>query len=265
MVDAEKRAVRKIVLIMIAVVAAGIIIAWLYYRSVNKSTDPRIIEAREMYGRYDGYARSGDYRLIFALLDSLENVYLATVHYADAFETGVVLNNKAAALITLVLGEGKIPPEMNPFSSLSNDSIMTLARSYSKQAESLYLKWQQRFGTLTTEEIREAVSEQFLTDLYADSEKATGRYLASRIKEIERSVAETDRRLSVCYTNQGIIERHFEDYEEAAQLYQKALDLWDRNLSAENNLNLLLGRPLVKRNIIQKLFPPPRDEKRSDK
>jgi tetratricopeptide (TPR) repeat protein len=218
-----------------------------------------------MYGRYDTYTGSGDYRLIFALLDSLENVYLATEHYAGAFETGVVLNNRAAALITLVLGEGKIPPEMNPCSSLSNDSIMTLARSYAKQAETLYLRWQQRFVGLTTEEIRGAVREQFLADLNADSKKAAERYLDSRVKEIERSVAETDRRLSVCYTNQGIIQRHFEDYEGAAQLYNKALDLWDRNLSAENNLNLLLGRPPVKRNIIQKLFPPPRDEKRSDK
>ncbi|MFN2379138.1 MAG: hypothetical protein ABR519_02885 [Bacteroidales bacterium] len=251
-------------MIMIAVVAAGIIIAWLYYSSVNNSIDPRIIEAREMYGRYDGYAGSGDYRLLFALFDSIEDVYLATEHYAGAFETGVVLNNRSAALITLVLGEGKIPPEMNPCSSLSNDSIMDLARLYAHQAESLYLKWQGRFSGLTAEEIRGVVREQFLTDLYADSEKQAERYLASRVKEIERSVAETDRRLSVCYTNQGIIQRHFEDYEGAAQLYRKALDLWDRNLSAENNLNLLLGRPLVKRNIIQKLFPPPRDEKRTD-
>lgn len=265
MVDAEKRAVRKLILIMIAVVAAGIIIAWLYYSRVNSAIDPRIIEAREMYGRYDTYAMSGDYRLIFALLDSLEDVYNATDHYADAFETGVVHNNRAAALITLVLGEGKIPPEMNPYGHLGNDSIMYLARSYAKRAESLYLEWQQRFGDMTGEEIPEAVRERFLSGLQAAGEKETERYLKARVKEIERSLAETDRRLSVCYTNQGIIQRHFEDYEGAAQLYQRALDLWDRNLSAENNLNLLLGRPPVKRNIIQKLFPPPRDETRSDK
>lgn len=264
MVDAEKKAVRRIVIIMIAVVAAGITIAWLYYSSVNNSIDPRIKEAREMYGRYDGFAGSGDYRMVFALLDSIEDVYLATEHYADAFERGVVLNNRAAALITLVLGEGRIPAGMNPFSSLGNDSIMTLARSYAKQAENLYLRWQHRFSGLTTGEIGEAVREQFLRDLNAESDKENGRYLASRVKEIERSVAETDRRLSVCYTNLGIIQRYFEDYEGAAQLYQKALDLWDRNLSAENNLNMLLGRPPVKRNLIEKLFPPPRDEKRAD-
>jgi tetratricopeptide (TPR) repeat protein len=264
MADAEKRAVRRIVTIMIAVVAAGIAIAWLYYSRVNNSIDPRIIEAREMYGRYDGFAASGDYRMVFALLDSIEDIYLAREHYADAYETGVVLNNRAAALITLVLGGERIAPEMNPYSSLGNDSIMNLARTYAKQAEQIYLRWQERFSGLTAGGISEAVREQFLNGLRAESDREMRRYLASRVREIERSVAETDRRLSVCYTNQGIIQRHFEDYEGAAQLYQEAIDLWDRNLSAENNLNMMLGRPQVKRNIIEKLFPPPRDEKRAD-
>ena len=67
---------------------------------------------------------------------------------------------------------------------------------------------------------------------------------------------ETDRRVSVCYTNLGIILRSRDDNEGAAEMYIKALELWEMNLEAENNLNRLLGRPLKKRNIIQKLFPP---------
>jgi hypothetical protein len=50
------------------------------------------------------------------------------------------------------------------------------------------------------------------------------------------------------------------DYEKAINNYQKAIDLWDQNLTAENNLNILLGKPLKKRNLIQKLFPPKRKE-----
>jgi hypothetical protein len=48
-------------------------------------------------------------------------------------------------------------------------------------------------------------------------------------------------------------------YNEAASHYTKALKYWDRNLSAENNLNALLGKPLRKRTLIEKLFPPKKD------
>lgn len=254
------RPVRKLILIMIIVVAIGISIAMLYYNRVNRAADPRTVAAREMYGRYDDYASSGDYRLIFALLDSIEQVYLSTEHYTTAFEPGVVLNNRSAALITIVLSGDKIPGEMNPFSSLGNDSLMILARSYALQAEDIYLKWLQRFRGLDEEAISGEIRGRFLSGLPVRSEKEAERFLSSRVKEIARSVPETDRRLSVCYTNQGLIQRYFDDYKGAAEFYHMALDLWDRNLSAENNLNLLLGKDPVKRNIIQKLFPPPRDE-----
>ena len=35
-------------------------------------------------------------------------------------------------------------------------------------------------------------------------------------------------------------------------------ELWDRNLTAKNNLNVLLGQPMEKRNVIQRMFPPDR-------
>ncbi|MCK4748009.1 MAG: tetratricopeptide repeat protein, partial [Bacteroidales bacterium] len=70
-----------------------------------------------------------------------------------------------------------------------------------------------------------------------------------------------NRRLSVCHTNLGVIYRHQGAYVEAAEEYQKALALWDRNLEAENNLNKLLNKPLKKRNMMQKLFPPNRELK----
>ena len=85
------------------------------------------------------------------------------------------------------------------------------------------------------------------------------KYIKARTKDIEKAILENDRRLSVCYTNLGIVFRQREQYKQAAEQYKKALELWDRNLNAENNLNVLLGKPLKKRNIIQKLFPPERD------
>jgi len=37
------------------------------------------------------------------------------------------------------------------------------------------------------------------------------------------------------------------------------MELWGENLTAENNLNILLGRPVRKRTFIQKMFPQPKD------
>ena len=71
-------------------------------------------------------------------------------------------------------------------------------------------------------------------------------------------IKETPRRLSVSYTNLGIMYRFREDYENAALSYKKAMDLWEDNLSAENNLNILLGRPLKKRSLLRKIFPEPK-------
>jgi len=83
-------------------------------------------------------------------------------------------------------------------------------------------------------------------------------YLDTRINEIIDTQVEIDRRLSVSYTNLGIVYRYRMQYDSAAYCYEEALDLWEQNLSAENNLNVLLGRPQKKSNFIQRMFPPDR-------
>ena len=81
-------------------------------------------------------------------------------------------------------------------------------------------------------------------------------YADTRIIEIQDAQKEIDRRLSVSYTNLGMVYRQKELYDSAAANYIIAVELWDQNLTAENNLNILFGKPLRKRNLIQKLFPP---------
>jgi len=81
-------------------------------------------------------------------------------------------------------------------------------------------------------------------------------YLENRVREIIEALPENSRRLSVAYTNLGVAERHLGNYEQAMQHYQKALELWDRNLAAENNINILLGKPIRQRGVLEKLFPP---------
>jgi tetratricopeptide (TPR) repeat protein len=85
------------------------------------------------------------------------------------------------------------------------------------------------------------------------------KYLRTRTEEILEALEENPRRLSVCYTNLGLIYRYRGEYIKAAEQYKKAIELWDRNLDAENNLNKLLNKPLRKRNFIQRMFPPSKD------
>ncbi|MDZ7738025.1 MAG: tetratricopeptide repeat protein [Bacteroidales bacterium] len=249
---------RALIIIMIALVITGILIAKIYYSSENRSVDPRVIPARELYAGYDEYAREGDYHKIFALLDSVQDVYDAYPHYRQSYETGVIYNNRAAALITIALFGDSIQAEHNPWHGESTDSLLTMAERYIERAIAIYDSWLEDYEGLDREEVMAVIEPGFSDGLDTDNPDRVDRYLEKRAEEIIMAVKETDRRLSVCYTNLGVIKRQRKEYEEAVRCYEKAISLWDRNLSAENNLNALLGRPLKKRNIIQKLFPPER-------
>ncbi len=252
----RNRATRALIMIMIALVVTGFLIARHYYRSANRAVDPRIVPARELYARYDNYAREGNYYKIFSLLDSVEAVYKAYPHYENSFEMGVLYNNRGAALITISLFRDSIRADYNPLFNTSPDSIMNMAEYNIEKAISIYNDWIEYYGDKSSEDIAELIDTEFRRKMITDDTELINKYLKARVDEIMTAVKETERRLSVCYTNMGVIRRHNGEYEEAVRCYEKALGLWDRNLSAENNLNTLLGKPLKKRNIIQNLFPP---------
>jgi tetratricopeptide (TPR) repeat protein len=254
-----QRSTGRLLGIMLIIAVAGILVARSYYRNVNSTVDPRIQRARELYGQYDRYASSGDYYRIFALLDSISDIYRATPHYEESFELGVLHNNRAAALMTIALYRDSIPESANPYHDIPNDSIFVLAERNIREAIALYEKWNSRFEGKDEEEIRKLIEPEFMNGLDKTDPDLAIKYLKNRVKEIRESVVENPRRLSVCYTNLGLVYRYRKQYPEAVAQYEKAIELWERNLDAENNLNKLLGRPLKKRNIIQKLFPPERD------
>ena len=251
---------RALVLIMIALVVIGILIARFYYGNINKSIDPRVAEARSLYAKYDSYAQEGNYYKVFALLDSIEGIYRSTKHYEGSFELGVMYNNRAAALLTISMFADSILTRQNPYSGLSADSLVTLSEINVLNAISIYDNWLTEFSGKSFEQICEIIEPQFMNGLENIDPDLKTKYLGARVREIEKAILENDRRLSVCYTNLGIVFRQREQYKEAVEQYEKALELWDRNLNAENNINLLLGRPLKKRNFIQKLFPPEKNK-----
>ncbi|MCF8380276.1 MAG: tetratricopeptide repeat protein [Bacteroidales bacterium] len=238
-----------LLVIMGAIAFCGLLITYIYYKNINDSVDPRILEARTLYEKYNGYAQENEYEAIFSLMDSIESIYHANLHYKDSYETGVLHNNRAAAYLTMALYSTDID-------SLTQDSLFDLAEISANNSIEIYLNWLELYQHKTIQEIQTLITNDFYVGLEKYDAHKKAKFLKSRLKEIIDSQKETERRLSVSYTNLGIIYRHKLNYEMAANSYLKALELWENNLTAENNLNALLGRAQKKRTMLQKLFPP---------
>ncbi|MFP4059099.1 MAG: tetratricopeptide repeat protein [Bacteroidales bacterium] len=240
-----------LIVIMGVLVLLGIGTASVYYKRQNENVDPRIKAARTLYEKYNIYAQDNNFDSVFYLMDTIESIYNQHEHYRNSFEKGVLYNNRAAALLTKVV-------ILDSANASFKDSILEVAEKNINTSIHIYQQWNSRFNSVNNKSISEIIHEEFLHDLECHDEKLKQRIISNRINEIKTALGETDRRLSVCYTNLGIIYRHKGQYEAAAASYKKAITLWDKNLTAENNLNKLLNRPLKKINIIQKLFPPDR-------
>ena len=238
-----------LIFIMCAIVLGGIIISHFYYKSVNASVDPRIVPARELYENYNLFAKENKFDSIFWLMDTIESIYTRVKHYENSFEVGVLFNNRAATCLSLYINEEDVT---------LRDSLLAVANESINISISIYENWLMSYDGKNEEELEKDLERDFLTGLEDYDKVDQQKFLYKRIMEIIEAQVETKRRLSVSYTNLGLVYRYQLRYEEAALSYQKAIDNWDRNLTAENNLNKLLGRPEKKRNLIQKLFPPDR-------
>ncbi len=252
MPDPKNRPVRILAIIMIALVIAGVTIAWIYYKGVNESVDPRIKRARLLYEKYNDHAQMSRYDSIFCLMDSIEQIYNSVDHYKNSYETGVLYNNRAASYLSAFLQKEK------DTTGNVNSELIDKAEKTTLKSIHIYQQWFDEFQGKTEAEVRELIKNDFLQGLNQFSKKEKEKFLEQRVHEIIEAQKENERRLSVSYTNLGMVKRYQMKYDSAAIFYKKAMDLWDRNLTAENNLNILLNRPLKKRNLIQKLFPPER-------
>jgi len=241
---------RVLIIVMTVLVFAGIVTAWIYYRGINRSVDPRIRGSRELYEKYNQFAQESRYDSVFWLMDTIEGVYSSFDHYRDGFEVAVLYNNRAAAYLSIFM-----QPE-NEILIGDTAVFMSKAENAVRKSLRMYQEWLEAYGGLNEAEIRENIDAGFLAGLDRYSQDEQEQFLDKRVEEIIEAQTENRRRLSVSYTNLGIIKRHQQKYDSAAICYLKAIDLWERNLTAENNLNILLNRPLKKQGLIQKLFPP---------
>ncbi len=241
---------------MLVLVGSGISIAVTYYRGKNASVDIRITKARELYKEYNMLAFENNFKEILNLMDSIENIYREIPHYRNSFETAVLYNNRTATYLTMALFKDSVKFDFDPYADFSKDSLILLAKSCAQKSIRLYEDWYLKYDSLKSDSIKILIKDTFLMGLEDVDPVIQNKYLQNRVKELVDAQIENKRRLSVCYTNYGVINRYFKNYKEAVNCYSRALDLWDRNLTAKNNLNMLLGKPLKKRNILQRLFPP---------
>jgi len=235
---------------MVVLGAIGIAIAWVYYGNINRSVDPRVRQAHVMYGRYNVYASENNAEMVLALLDSIEDIYLSVPHYTDSYEMGVVHNNRASVFLTRALSDSVVEEIRQYYFSLSEKHL--------NESMSYYTRWIDLFGDKSEEEITDCVHEEFSADGSLSKNKNLDAIIRSRVKEIRTAQLEMPRRISVSYTNLGIIRRHENKPEEAIDYYIKALELWDQNHVARNNMNILFGEPIEKQSVLRKLFPPER-------
>lgn len=247
---------RTLMFFMGVLVLIGFGIAKLYYDYQDKGIDPRILEARKMYSRYDQYAQNNNFSGVFNLLDSIEVIYTSIPHYRNSYEVGVLYNNRAAAFISMAIYHDENSISLDGLTTLSKDTLLYLGEIEANKGIKIYSNWLSDFEKLNEEELNNSLQTGFINDLAGYSKKQQNHFIKTRIKEIEEAKFETPRRLSVAYTNLGIIKRHRENYEGAVADYRKAIELWDRNLAAQNNLNMLLGLPLKKQRFIDKVIPP---------
>lgn len=242
----KNKTTRVLILVMGTLFILALVFADQYYKYENRSVDPRVYEAHELYDNYNRLAENSQFDSVFILMDLIEDIYKNIDHYAESYEVGVLYNNRAATYIAQAL---------NCQDSLRKDSLLNLAEYNSLICIDIYSAWIDKFESLNDDEIKEAIIPDFDPQSSDFQNKNVNRYIKKRVKQIKDAQIETPRRLSVSYTNLGLVYRHKMNYDEAVKQYLTALELWPDNLAAENNLNILFDKPLKKRSVIRAIFP----------
>ena len=245
----------KVLLGTLTVVLIMLCYAVWHYGKINNSEDPRVTQARQLLRTYEKGLESDQYGDAMSILNAMETIYLKTPGYKKSYEIGVILNNKAS--IHLV----KLETRLLAGEEIDRNEIieaLSPALRYTKEAIQIYENWLSVMGTLSPEEIDEKIRPTFFSDDPALKEVNLDDVIEKRVNDLILAQVETTRRLSVTYANLGVINRYRGELQEAKKNYKKAIALWDRNYTAINNLNVLMNKPVEKRSLVDRIFPPER-------
>jgi tetratricopeptide (TPR) repeat protein len=243
---------KKILIGISIIVSVSFLAAYLYYNSKNRAEDPRIVQTKYMLKRYDELMKEDKFSEALPLLDSVENIFERVPGYKESYEPGIVYNNRGSAYLSMALYGAK--------DSTEKFLLLNKARRNIDSALVIYDTWLVKYKGLTKEEITLDIKPFFSETSAAFEGKNFRRIFNKRVDDLILARNETPRRLSVCYTNLGIVQRHLYKQNEAVESYIKAIKLWKDNFTARNNFNVLMGKEPKDRSIINKLFPPDKNK-----
>lgn len=256
-----QKATLKVLIFIFVVVVIIFIGSFIYYDNINSKEDPRVLEAKNLQLQYEKGLESDQYGQALNLLDNMEDIYSRAPGYERSYEIGVILNNKASVYLVkletdlLTLDQSALDKE-----KIIND--LNIARELTTRAITNYDTWLKEMGNLSRDELMVKISPFFREDDDVFKGLDVEGIRTKRVEDLVAAQVETKRRLSVSYTNLGVIQRYSGQLEESKASYEKAIELWDRNYTAKDNLNTLMDLPREKRTLIDRLFPPERvDEK----
>ncbi|NLJ06207.1 MAG: hypothetical protein GX437_00920 [Sphingobacteriales bacterium] len=239
------------VLISTGLITIIAVIAFFTYANINKrSDDPRVRTARILLKQYDISMKKAEFQNCHLLMDSALKIYRQFSDYRNSFEIGIVFNNKGSVFLTqalYVINDSTVKSDYLKFAEACFDSALTV-----------YNQWLNEFKHLRNNKLQIKVREEMNSFKKQFIGKNIEKIVKKRVKEIEQAKIETPRRISVCWSNKGIVMRHTNRIEQAISCYKKAMELWPDNPVAKNNLNTLLGLPPEKTPFLKRLFPPDR-------
>lgn len=238
----------KILFTILTSIAAIIVLSgYLHYKSLNDAEDPRIVEARKNMVEYNKLMSENEIGLALLVLDKVENIYKQEPGYKDSYELGVISNNRGSAFLI------KVEEDLIAEEELDTESLAQ-AKQYIKKSVDIYANWLTKVSTLNEDQIYKMVSPYFLEDDPAFKDLDLEKIIEKRVEDILASKIETERRLSVSYTNLGIVYRYEGDFVKSKEQYERAVELWPENYAAKDNLNRLLGLPVEKRSLLKQIF-----------
>lgn len=246
------RQTKTLILSLVIIAAATFTAAYVYYSYKNSSEDPRIISTKKMLQEFDGLMAEKDFENCLHLLDSIMAVFQRVPGYDESFEPGIVFNNRASVYLSMALYEVS--------DSLERQALLNLARINLDTGIAIYHNWLGKYEKLGRQDLMNVAIPHFPPDEPAFKGRNYKAILDKRVDDLALAQKETIRRLSVSYTNRGIVQRHQYQQDEAVKSYIEAIKLWKDNYTARNNLNVLMGKPPKDRSIIDQLFPPEKNK-----
>ena len=243
---------KKVLIGIIIIIGISFLVAYIYYTGKNEAEDPRIVQTKFMFREFNELMKDNKSYSALPLLDSIEYILRSVPGYKESYEPGIVYNDRGSAFLSIALYGTKDTTE--------RIILLEKAKKNIDSAIAIYDTWIVQNRTLSKEELSERVRVFFPENDLAFKGKNYKSILKKRVEDLLLAQKETQRRLSVCFTNLGIVQRHQYKQNEAAESYIKAIQLWKDNFTARNNFNVLMGRAPHDRSIINKLFPPDKNK-----